>query len=86
MTTCNLYKCQREEQCDDCWLVDHLSECEGCEEVDGCSFVDRPRVEIFNSKNINTELREKRIERQQRLIGITIVTILYLGILTALIY
>lgn len=32
--TAKSYKCQREEQCDDCWLVDHLKECNGCEHVD----------------------------------------------------
>lgn len=30
MTTCNLYRCQREEQCDDCFMVDHQKECGWC--------------------------------------------------------
>lgn len=36
-TTCEVadsvksFKCQREEQCDDCFMVDHLKECSGCE-------------------------------------------------------
>ena len=72
MTTCNLYKCQREEQCDDCWLVDHCKECSGCD------YVDHP-------KNINTELREKRIERQQRLIGLVLVGVIYLALIVAII-
>ena len=28
------FNCQRVEQCDDCWLVDHMRECKGCEHVD----------------------------------------------------
>lgn len=31
MTTCDSYKCQREEQCDKCFLIDHKKECAGCE-------------------------------------------------------
>jgi len=37
MTTCEIadsvkaFNCQREEQCDDCYLIDHLKECAGCE-------------------------------------------------------
>lgn len=27
-------KCQREEQCDDCFMVDHEKECEGCSEYE----------------------------------------------------
>ena len=34
MTACGSYKCQREEQCDDCFLVDHLKECAWCELYD----------------------------------------------------
>ena len=40
MTTCEVadsvkaWKCQTEEQCDDCFLVDHLKECNGCEFYD----------------------------------------------------
>jgi hypothetical protein len=36
MTTCKVadsvqaYNCQREEQCDDCFMIDHLKECEWC--------------------------------------------------------
>ena len=39
-TTCEVadsvqaYNCQREEQCDDCFMVDHLKECEWCEHYD----------------------------------------------------
>src|SRR6266850_2032300 len=39
-TTCEVadsvqaYKCQREEQCDDCFMIDHLKECEWCEHYD----------------------------------------------------
>jgi hypothetical protein len=39
-TTCEVadsvqaYKCQTEEQCDDCFMVDHLKECEWCEHYD----------------------------------------------------
>lgn len=31
MTTCSSRICQQEEQCDDCWMVDHLKECDGCD-------------------------------------------------------
>lgn len=40
MTTCKddnslkAFNCQREEQGDDCWLVDHLRECSVCTHVD----------------------------------------------------
>ena len=40
MTTCEVAdsvqtdKCQREEQCDDCFMIDHLKECEWCEHYD----------------------------------------------------
>jgi hypothetical protein len=34
MTTCGSFKCQREEQCDDCFMVDHVKECDGCEHYD----------------------------------------------------
>lgn len=34
MTTCDSYRCQKEEQCDDCFLTDHLKECAGCEHYD----------------------------------------------------
>lgn len=40
MTTCEVagsleaYKCQPEEQCDDCFMIDHLKECEWCEQYD----------------------------------------------------
>ena len=40
MTTCEVAdsvqadKCQREEQCDDCFMIDHLKECEWCEHDD----------------------------------------------------
>ena len=42
MTTCDYganpsekaFNCQREEQCDDCFMVDHLKECTGCEHYD----------------------------------------------------
>ena len=27
-------KCQRIEQCDDCFTIDHLKECDGCKEYD----------------------------------------------------
>lgn len=36
MTTCEVadsvqaYKCQTEEQCDDCFMIDHKKECHGC--------------------------------------------------------
>ena len=39
-TTCEIadsvqaYNCQREEQCDDCFMIDHLKECEWCEHYD----------------------------------------------------
>lgn len=33
-TSCEKYSCQREEQCDDCWMIDHLKECDGCDEFD----------------------------------------------------
>jgi len=28
------FNCEREEQCDDCWMVDYLKECKGCEFYD----------------------------------------------------
>ena len=28
------FNCMREEQCDDCFMVDHLKECNGCEHYD----------------------------------------------------
>jgi hypothetical protein len=28
------YKCQREEQCDDCFISDHQKECDWCEQYD----------------------------------------------------
>jgi hypothetical protein len=40
MTTCEYdgdprqLTCQREEQCDDCFMIDHLKECEWCEHYD----------------------------------------------------
>lgn len=40
MTTCEYdgtaktYNCAREEQCDDCFMIDHLKECAGCEHYD----------------------------------------------------
>ena len=34
MKTCELQSCQREEQCDDCWMIDHCKECSGCEFYD----------------------------------------------------
>jgi len=40
MTTCEVadsvkaYNCMRYEQCDDCFMVDHLKECAGCEQYD----------------------------------------------------
>ena len=40
MTTCEYdgslktYQCAREEQCDDCFMVDHLKECNGCTHYD----------------------------------------------------
>ena len=40
MTTCEVAdsvqadNCQREEQCDDCFMIDHLKECEWCEHYD----------------------------------------------------
>jgi hypothetical protein len=40
MTTCEVadsvqaYNCQREEQCDDCFMIDHLKECDWCEHYD----------------------------------------------------
>ncbi|TCU78885.1 hypothetical protein EDE08_101668 [Bradyrhizobium sp. R2.2-H] len=40
MTTCeydgtaSTYNCQREEQCDDCFMVDHQKECGWCEFYD----------------------------------------------------
>jgi hypothetical protein len=40
MTTCEVadsvqaYVCQREEQCDDCFMIDHLKECDWCEHYD----------------------------------------------------
>ena len=40
ITTCEVadsvkaFNCQREEQCDDCFMVDHLKECKGCEYYD----------------------------------------------------
>lgn len=33
-TSCDTYRCQREEQCDDCFLLDHLKECSGCQHYD----------------------------------------------------
>jgi hypothetical protein len=29
-TTCRSYKCQREEQCDPCFMVDHQKKCGWC--------------------------------------------------------
>jgi hypothetical protein len=40
MTTCEYdgdprqMACQREEQCDDCFMIDHLKECDWCTEYD----------------------------------------------------
>lgn len=40
MTTCEFadsveaYKCQTEEQCDNCFMIDHKKECKGCEYYD----------------------------------------------------
>lgn len=40
MTTCEFadnleaYKCQTEEQCDNCFMIDHLKECNGCNHYD----------------------------------------------------
>lgn len=40
ITTCEVadsvqaFNCQSEEQCDDCFMVDHLKECSGCEHYD----------------------------------------------------
>lgn len=40
MTTCEsadsvrAFKCQTEEQCDECFLKDHVKECTGCEHYD----------------------------------------------------
>lgn len=34
LTTCGSIKCQQEEQCDACFLEDHLKECAGCTEYD----------------------------------------------------
>lgn len=36
MTTCEVldsiraFNCQREEQCDECWMKDHVKECASC--------------------------------------------------------
>lgn len=35
--TIKAFNCQREEQCDDCFMVDHLKECVGCEEYEHMS-------------------------------------------------
>lgn len=32
--TIKAIRCQREEQCDDCWMIDHLKECSGCKHYD----------------------------------------------------
>ena len=34
MTACEKYSCQRFEQCDDCFMIDHLKVCTACEEYD----------------------------------------------------
>jgi hypothetical protein len=40
MTTCEVadsvqaFKCQTEEQCDDCFIIDHHKECDWCEHYD----------------------------------------------------
>jgi len=42
MTTCDYganpsvqaFECASEEQCDDCFMVDHLKECSGCTEYE----------------------------------------------------
>lgn len=28
------WACEREEQCDDCFMIDHLKECDGCDHYD----------------------------------------------------
>jgi hypothetical protein len=33
-SSCGTYRCAAEEQCDDCWLIDHERECGWCEEYD----------------------------------------------------
>jgi hypothetical protein len=33
-TFCGTYSCATEEQCDDCFMVDHLKECAWCTEYD----------------------------------------------------
>ncbi len=30
MDSVRAFKCQTEEQCDDCFMVDHKKECDGC--------------------------------------------------------
>lgn len=35
---CDNYECAKIEQCDSCWLIDHLKEC------NGCTFYDHPKA------------------------------------------
>lgn len=52
MTTCNLYRCQREEQCDSCWLIDHQKECNWCEFYDH----DERKLEVKHADTTHYEV------------------------------
>lgn len=63
MTTCHLSSCQKEEQCDDCFLVDHLNECAWCEHYDHEPVQDknglitvRPAQSDFSAKRLMNNL------------------------------
>lgn len=51
MTTCNSYECQKYEQCDDCFLIDHMKDCAGCDHYD--------HPEVTNKKGLVTVRPER---------------------------
>lgn len=52
MTTCDYYVCQREEQCDSCFMVDHQKECGWCEEYDH----DERKLEVSHGTETHYEV------------------------------
>lgn len=57
MTTCDYYVCQREEQCDSCWLIDHQKECSWCEFYDH----DERKLEV-KSESVTTHYEVVLVE------------------------
>lgn len=62
-TTCEVadsiqaYECQRIEQCDDCWLIDHQKECNWCEFYDH----DERKLEV-KSESVTTHYEVVLVE------------------------